>query len=42
MHPLDLLGLWFGFYGVFAIAYVVYRIIYHARRSLKIARAMNR
>lgn len=41
MNALDIIGLWFGCFGAWALIYFVYRSIYHARRSLKIARAMN-
>ena len=41
MSPLDILGLWFGVVGVWTLGYFVCRCIYHARRSLMIARAMR-
>lgn len=35
------LGLWLGAIGITLAGHFVYRCIYHARRSLKIARAMS-
>ena len=38
---LTVFGLWFGAVGVYVLLYIAYRSIYHARRSLKIARTMQ-